>query len=782
MHRGEHGQRLLGTQSSHRSDSFPEELKNAELVEEDFDVAGDGQGSMSEEQQGTPERRTPRRVASFDTLHARLPIESPDSKRDYYQSFKDKMPHSRSFAQVSPAGAVDRHRRCRALIVLSLLLSLASAVIVAILLIEKQTVPPPPLEQDELLGAYIASNDNTQYGLTELEPWTGEGFMVLRYQLSSLRWSQSRFTGLDSASQDWWHYVEVYIPNAGHGATALLMIGDGLNNQTSPPAPCVGYGSLAVSVGALVVLLHDAPNQPLLYPNDPTQQLTEDTLLAVAWNYFLRTADPDPASLPRFPCVKSAVVAMNLVQANWGDVKRFAVSGSQQRAWTAWLLSTQDVRVCALLPLSLPIASPLAGLSFAYRTLGSWPRGWSAFQQYRIFDWFTSPQLSSLLYLLDPLTYRSTLPAFKVLLLGSADDLLPPDATSQFFSSLPDLDTTFLRVVPNADSVVLAQDAPDLLAPFMRALLSAQPLPVLYWSAMPCQPHSSDVCLTATMRTTLDLKVLLWSCANPLARDFRSVQSDCFEATDVRAKQPGTWSVNISAPAQGYRAGFLEFSFPTGPVVTTEFVVAPPTLPFPPPPDLPYPPNCSLFPSIFSSLLFSSLLFSSHPLLILFSSSSHLLLIFFSSSSHLLLIFFSSSSHPLLILFLSSSHPLLILFLSSSHPLLILFSSSSYHLLILFSTSSHPLLTLSSSSPHPLLVLFSSSSHPLLILFSSLLILFSSSSHPLLILFSSSSHPLLILFSSSSLLFSSLLFSSLLVRVSSPTGLWSRVVDCDIHR
>jgi hypothetical protein len=59
-----------------------------------------------------------------------------------------------------------------------------------------------------------------------------------------------------------------------------------------------------------------------------------------------------------------------------------------------------------------------------------------------------------------------------------------------------------------------------------------------------------------------------------------------------------------------------------------------------------------------------------------------------------------------------STHPLLILYSSSTHPLLLLYACSTPALLTLYSPSTHPLLILYSSSTHPLLLLYSCSTQP----------------------------------------------------------------------
>ncbi len=63
-----------------------------------------------------------------------------------------------------------------------------------------------------------------------------------------------------------------------------------------------------------------------------------------------------------------------------------------------------------------------------------------------------------------------------------------------------------------------------------------------------------------------------------------------------------------------------------------------------------------------------------------------------------------TSTHPLVIIYSSSCYHLLILLLSSTHPLVTIYSSSCYHLLILLLPSTHPLVIIYSSSCNSMLL------------------------------------------------------------------------------
>jgi PhoPQ-activated pathogenicity-related protein len=82
--------------------------------------------------------------------------------------------------------------------------------------------------------------------------------------------------------------------------------------------------------------------------------------------------------------------------------------------------------------------------------------------------------------------------------------------------------------------------------------------------------------------------VRLWQATNPKARDFRfDALGAAYKDTPLEPAGPNTWVARVPAPAAGWTAFFLEFSFPSGgPFLlktTTGVRVLPDTLPFPPP-------------------------------------------------------------------------------------------------------------------------------------------------------------------------------------------------------
>jgi PhoPQ-activated pathogenicity-related protein len=161
----------------------------------------------------------------------------------------------------------------------------------------------------------------------------------------------SQFVELTVVSQKWreftWrHRVRIIKPNElKHTETAILYItgsGDGRGELQI-------IARAVERVGAIGVVLHDVPNQPLIRPD-----LVEDNLIAHTFVQFWETGDATWPLL--FPMVKSAVRAMDAVQAfakqEWQlNIKDFVVTGASKRGWTTWLTAAVDDRVRAIAPM-----------------------------------------------------------------------------------------------------------------------------------------------------------------------------------------------------------------------------------------------------------------------------------------------------------------------------------------------------------------------------------------------------------------------------------------------
>ena len=109
----------------------------------------------------------------------------------------------------------------------------------------------------------------------------------------------------------WEHSLVIVKPKGTQANTALLFIGGGSNGKKDASIDSK-LVQVALATNSVVAELGMVPNQPLTFHGDG-QPRTEDDLIAYAWAHYLDTGDQ--RWLPRLPMVKSAVRAMDTVQA-----------------------------------------------------------------------------------------------------------------------------------------------------------------------------------------------------------------------------------------------------------------------------------------------------------------------------------------------------------------------------------------------------------------------------------------------------------------------------------
>jgi len=126
--------------------------------------------------------------------------------------------------------------------------------------------------------------------------------------LISLAW----LTPQEVDRTEWHHWLIVTKPKQLRHSTAIMIISGGDNGEQVPQGPSDRAKRIAKQLGAVVVELQQVPNEPLMFRGDGKLR-KEDDLIAYAGSQYLTTKDD--RWLARLPMVKSAVKAMDTVQA-----------------------------------------------------------------------------------------------------------------------------------------------------------------------------------------------------------------------------------------------------------------------------------------------------------------------------------------------------------------------------------------------------------------------------------------------------------------------------------
>jgi PhoPQ-activated pathogenicity-related protein len=393
--------------------------------------------------------------------------------------------------------------------------------------------------------------------------------------------SQQWLTEKEVREPIWRHWLTVIRPASVRGDIALLFISGGSNDKPRPTKPPAWLVDIARDTGTVVAELRLVPNQPVVFQDDPAQKpRVEDDFIAYTWDKFLTTGDDRwPA---RLPMTKSAVRAMDAVTAFMASpagghvaVSRFVVSGASKRGWTTWTTAAVDTRVVAIAPAVIDLLNLEPSFVHHWRAYGAWSTAVQDYVDRGIIDSMGTPSFRALLQIEEPFTYRGRLTMPKLLLNAAGDEFFLPDSSQFYLASLSG--ETNLRYVPNTGHGLEKTDAIQTLHAFYAAIARGTPRPSFKWTFEP------DGAIRVVSRD-LPKAVTLWQATNPAARDFRiDMLGAAYKSSVLRPAGPNTWVAQVSPPARGWTAAFVELTFESGSVplkLTTAVRVLPDTLPF----------------------------------------------------------------------------------------------------------------------------------------------------------------------------------------------------------
>ena len=431
------------------------------------------------------------------------------------------------------------------------------------------------------LDRYVAAPDpNFAWKiLRELPP--ADGVKATLLEMTSQKW----LTEKEVERPLWTHWVTVVRPAKVTSDTALLYVTGGrLDRQ--PPSRVPGWlVAAARETGTVTAELRLVPNQPIVFKDDPAAKPRfEDDFIAYTWDKFLRTGDDKwPA---RLPMTKSVVRAMDAITAfaasadgGGSKVARYVVSGGSKRGWTTWTTAAVDTRVVAIAPAVIDMLNIDPSFIHHWRAYGAWSDAINDYVEHGIMNWMGTSQFRALMKIEEPYEYRERLTVPKFILNAAGDEFFLPDSSRFYFDDLKG--EKHLRYVPNTGHSLEKSDAQESLLAFYAAIVKGTPRPEVKWS------FESDGSIKVVARERPS-EVHLWQALNPKARNFRhDVVGAAYTSTPLQPSGPNTWVARVSTPAAGWRAFFVELTFPGAtkyPLKVTSGVrVVPDTLPHPPP-------------------------------------------------------------------------------------------------------------------------------------------------------------------------------------------------------
>jgi PhoPQ-activated pathogenicity-related protein len=363
-----------------------------------------------------------------------------------------------------------------------------------------------------------------------------------------------------------------------------LFIGGGSNRDKLPEKASQRTIDLATYTGTVVAELGMVPNQPLYFTDSKDEGRSEDNLIAYTRVKYIATRDPN--WLVRLAMVKSGVRAMDAMQEFLASeaggklkVDKVAVAGGSKRGWTTWLVGVVDPRVVAIVPIVIDALNSEVITRHHFEAYGFFSPALKDYVRHGLFPGKVgTPEYREILQIEDPYNYRDRprLKMPKFIINASGDQFFLPDNSQFYYNELPE--EKYLRYVPNAKHNLEGSDARESLAAFYQSVLDGTPRPKFSWK------KESDGSLRVTVKDK-PAQVNLWQATNPNARDFRvDTIGKAYTSTSLAAQSDGTYVTNVSKPANGFTAFFVELVYPTGKKYpfkfTTEVSVVPDILPF----------------------------------------------------------------------------------------------------------------------------------------------------------------------------------------------------------
>jgi PhoPQ-activated pathogenicity-related protein len=425
------------------------------------------------------------------------------------------------------------------------------------------------------LDRYVAAPDsNYQWHL--VDTIQGDGCNTYVIEMISQAW----LTTNEVNRALWQHWLTVVKPEKVSGSTGLLFIGGGSNKKEPPRKADDNLVTIAKTTGTVVTELRNVPNEPLVFAGE-TEERTEDGIIAYTWDKFLRTGNEKwPA---RLPMTKAAVRAMDTVTAFCaGDaggrvaVDKFFVAGGSKRGWTTWTTAAVDDRVIAIAPLVIDLLNIEPSFVHHWEAYGFWAPAIGDYVALKIMDWNGTPEYRALMKIEEPYRYRARLTLPKFLINSGGDQFFLPDSSQFYFNDLPGV--KYLRYVPNTDHGLKGSDAWKTLLACYNAVLKNAKLPQFTWTS------EKDGTLRVTCKDQ-PAQAKLWQATNESARDFRLMTiGPAWQSADLPIRADGAYVARVEKPAKGWRAYFLELTYPgdngTTFKFTTDVHVVPDVLPF----------------------------------------------------------------------------------------------------------------------------------------------------------------------------------------------------------
>ena len=432
------------------------------------------------------------------------------------------------------------------------------------------------------LDDYVNAPDPSYNYSVAGPPIVGDGYKLYVIYMYSQQWRSP--AEVDRTL--WTHWMAMIVPDVVATDTGMLIIAGKDNSYT----PNLGTTEVVVAVeiarntASIVTVLGQIPNQPLYFEDEPFPH-SEDELVAYTFDKALDTGDwLWPAYLPM---TKASVRAMDSIQSFSSTpgvaaipVRQFVVTGFSKRGAITWLTAVVDPRVRAIAPGVFDTLNMDEQLEHHFSAYGFYSDVLNDYLNYNVLRRVRTPEGQILMQVVDPISYKERLTMPKFILNSSGDPFYNSDSARFYFDALEG--ENLIRYVANTGHTLETapddiEDAITSLVSWYLATITGLPLPTIHWQ------HNDGHLIVQTNQPVLLAR--FWQAHNPTARDFRLETIDrTWSFVPLAPIGPGTYSVPVPTPSDGWTAYFVDLIYPgVGGVpqtYSTSIFVSPDTLPY----------------------------------------------------------------------------------------------------------------------------------------------------------------------------------------------------------
>ncbi|XP_060091309.1 autocrine proliferation repressor protein A-like [Heteronotia binoei] len=347
---------------------------------------------------------------------------------------------------------------------------------------------------------------------------------------------------------------------------------------------------------SIVAVLNPFPSQPLTFYDHPLgyKNITGYDTVAYSWWRFMNDPTAPPHWLVQFPMVKAAVRAMDTITHYMKNndnkvIKRFTLTGIALGGWISWLTAAVDKRVEGIVPIAMDFLNFTESFHHQYRAYCGWSYMLKPFYEMNITQELDNPRFSDLVHLVDPLAYNEQYADIaKRIIIYSGDEFFPPDNSRYYFSQLEG--TKYLQILPNSDygfQETKGKYFITFILPFYLRLVenSKEYLPNVSW-----EMKMTNTSGTIILRTYNVYRVYSYHAdtVGGTRRDFRMkiAAGNSSKNNPVKWIKTELWETEryhyrkeMSIPAKGWRAFFIQVVYATKMIVTSEMLIMPDTFP-----------------------------------------------------------------------------------------------------------------------------------------------------------------------------------------------------------